>query len=120
MVFRFNIDNKYGRVALEATFKAIMGYEQPIVKPPSDYRGDFFKGKVSLNQLFVTFLSRKFDLIIFHPKFGQLFNTGKTNRAQYYRHAGHLAEVSGDSASVITQHTILTISDLENQHSSSV
>merc|ERR1711892_580631 len=40
---RFNIDNKYGRAALEATFKAIMGYEQPIVKPPSDYEGDFFK-----------------------------------------------------------------------------
>jgi len=40
---RFNIDNKYGRAALEATFKAIMGYEQPIVKPPSDFRGDFFK-----------------------------------------------------------------------------
>ena len=41
---RFNIDNKYGRAALEATFKAIMGYEQPIVKPPADYHGDFFKG----------------------------------------------------------------------------
>eukprot|EP00092_Neocalanus_flemingeri_P007898 GFUD01008524.1.p1 GENE.GFUD01008524.1~~GFUD01008524.1.p1 ORF type:complete len:1137 (+),score=338.24 GFUD01008524.1:191-3601(+) len=40
---RFNIDNKYGRAALEATFKAIMGYEQPIVKPPADYQGDFFK-----------------------------------------------------------------------------
>jgi len=40
---KFNIDNKYGRAALEATFKAIMGYEQPIVKPPSDYQGDFFK-----------------------------------------------------------------------------
>jgi len=40
---RFNIDNKYGRAALEATFKAIMGYEQPVVKPPSDYKGDFFK-----------------------------------------------------------------------------
>lgn len=40
---RFNIDNKYGRAALEATFKAIMGYEQPVVKPPSDYPGDFFK-----------------------------------------------------------------------------
>jgi len=40
---RFNIDNKYGRAALEATFKAIMGYEQPIVKPPADYKGDFFK-----------------------------------------------------------------------------
>jgi len=40
---RFNIDNKYGRAALEATFKAIMGYEQPVVKPPADYQGDFFK-----------------------------------------------------------------------------
>ena len=40
---RFNIDNKYGRAALEATFKAIMGYEVPIVKPPPDYPGDFFK-----------------------------------------------------------------------------
>ena len=42
---RFNIDNKYGRSALEAVFKAIMGYETPIVKPPADYKGDFFKGK---------------------------------------------------------------------------
>ena len=31
---RFNIDNKYGRLALDATFKAIMGYEAPIVPPP--------------------------------------------------------------------------------------
>ena len=42
---RFNIDNKYGKAALEATFKAIMGYEAPIVKPPADYKGEFFKGK---------------------------------------------------------------------------
>ena len=41
---RFNIDNKYGRTALEAVFKAIMGYEAPLVKPPSDYNGEFFKG----------------------------------------------------------------------------
>ena len=46
---RFNIDTKYGRVALEATFKAIMGYEQPIVKPPAEYKGDFFKGKLLNN-----------------------------------------------------------------------
>ena len=48
--FRFNIDTKYGRVALEATFKAIMGYEQPIVKPPEEYNGDVFKVK-TLKQL---------------------------------------------------------------------
>ncbi|XP_046385917.1 protein strawberry notch [Ischnura elegans] len=40
---RFNIDNKYGRAALEATMKTIMGYEPPLVPPPSDYKGDFFK-----------------------------------------------------------------------------
>ena len=26
--------------------KTIMGYESPIVPPPSDYRGEFFKGGV--------------------------------------------------------------------------
>merc|ERR1719210_379360 len=40
---KFNIDNKYGRAALEATFKAIMGYETPLVRPPDEYQGDFFK-----------------------------------------------------------------------------
>lgn len=39
---QFNIDNKYGRSALEAVMKTIMGYEQPMVPPPSDYKGDFF------------------------------------------------------------------------------
>ncbi|XP_030749035.1 protein strawberry notch isoform X2 [Sitophilus oryzae] len=40
---QFNIDNKYGRTALEATMKAVMGYEAPVVAPPRDYKGDFFK-----------------------------------------------------------------------------
>ncbi|XP_012539722.1 protein strawberry notch isoform X2 [Monomorium pharaonis] len=40
---QFNIDNKYGRTALEATMKTIMGYEPPLVPPPQDYHGDFFK-----------------------------------------------------------------------------
>uniref|UniRef100_A0A182RCZ4 Strawberry notch n=1 Tax=Anopheles funestus TaxID=62324 RepID=A0A182RCZ4_ANOFN len=40
---QFNIDNKYGRTALEAVMKTIMGYEAPIVPPPADYLGDFFK-----------------------------------------------------------------------------
>ena len=39
---RFNIDNKYGKAALEAVFNAIMGYEAPVVKPPTDYQGDFY------------------------------------------------------------------------------
>lgn len=40
---QFNIDNKYGRSALESVMKTIMGYEQPLVPPPNDYKGDFFK-----------------------------------------------------------------------------
>lgn len=40
---QFNIDNKYGRTALEAVMKTIMGYEAPMVQPPSDYSGNFFK-----------------------------------------------------------------------------
>ncbi|XP_035794307.1 protein strawberry notch-like isoform X2 [Anopheles albimanus] len=40
---QFNIDNKYGRTALEAVMKTIMGYDSPIVPPPADYKGDFFK-----------------------------------------------------------------------------
>ncbi|CAG0893596.1 unnamed protein product [Cyprideis torosa] len=40
---RFNIDNKYGRAALESTLKTVMGYEAPVVAPPKDYPGDFFK-----------------------------------------------------------------------------
>lgn len=40
---QFHIDNKYGRAALDATMKAVMGYEVPVVPPPADYRGDFFK-----------------------------------------------------------------------------
>lgn len=39
---QFNIDNKYGRSALETIMKSIMRYEQPLVPPPKDYRGDFF------------------------------------------------------------------------------
>lgn len=48
---RFNIDNKYGRLALDATFKTIMGYEAPIVPPPADYQGEFFKGNYFQTQL---------------------------------------------------------------------
>ncbi|XP_023944844.2 protein strawberry notch isoform X2 [Bicyclus anynana] len=40
---QFNVDNKYGRTALEAVMKAIMKYEAPLVPPPADYAGDFFQ-----------------------------------------------------------------------------
>uniref|UniRef100_A0A2A4K1W6 Strawberry notch AAA domain-containing protein n=1 Tax=Heliothis virescens TaxID=7102 RepID=A0A2A4K1W6_HELVI len=44
---QFNIDNKYGRAALEAVMRAIMKYESPLVAPPSDYAGDFFQDVAS-------------------------------------------------------------------------
>ncbi|RVE49107.1 hypothetical protein evm_006228 [Chilo suppressalis] len=44
---QFNIDNKYGRTALEAVMKAIMKYETPLVPPPRDYAGDFFQDVAS-------------------------------------------------------------------------
>nr|XP_049699235.1 protein strawberry notch isoform X1 [Helicoverpa armigera] len=44
---QFNIDNKYGRAALEAVMRAIMKYETPLVAPPRDYAGDFFQDVAS-------------------------------------------------------------------------
>ncbi|XP_067135258.1 protein strawberry notch homolog 1-like isoform X1 [Centruroides vittatus] len=39
---RFNIDNKYGRTALETVLRSVMDSEVPLVPPPTDYEGDFF------------------------------------------------------------------------------
>lgn len=39
---QFNIDNKFGKQALETVMKTIMGYESALVPPPQDYKGDFF------------------------------------------------------------------------------
>ncbi|XP_077353023.1 protein strawberry notch homolog 1 isoform X3 [Festucalex cinctus] len=40
---RFNFDNKYGRNALEIVMKSIVKIDTPLVSPPSDFEGDFFK-----------------------------------------------------------------------------
>nr|XP_041630618.1 protein strawberry notch-like isoform X2 [Drosophila kikkawai] len=40
---QFHIDNKYGLQALEKMMLTIMGYEMPLVPPPTDYSGEFFK-----------------------------------------------------------------------------
>nr|XP_055063606.1 protein strawberry notch homolog 1 isoform X2 [Misgurnus anguillicaudatus] len=40
---RFNFDNKYGRNALEIVMKSIVNLDSPLVSPPSDFDGDFFK-----------------------------------------------------------------------------
>nr|XP_046230400.1 protein strawberry notch homolog 1 isoform X2 [Scatophagus argus] len=40
---RFNFDNKYGRNALEIVMKSIVKLDSPLVSPPSDFNGDFFK-----------------------------------------------------------------------------
>ncbi|KAM9801252.1 protein strawberry notch homolog 1 [Neosynchiropus ocellatus] len=40
---RFNFDNKYGRNALEIVMKSIVRLDSPLVSPPADFKGDFFK-----------------------------------------------------------------------------
>ncbi|KAI1881972.1 hypothetical protein AGOR_G00245690 [Albula goreensis] len=40
---RFNFDNKYGRNALEIVMKSIVNLDSPLVSPPSNFEGDFFK-----------------------------------------------------------------------------
>ncbi|XP_049325001.1 protein strawberry notch homolog 1 isoform X2 [Astyanax mexicanus] len=40
---RFNFDNKYGRNALEIVMKSIVNLDSPLVSPPCDFDGDFFK-----------------------------------------------------------------------------
>ncbi|XP_030625097.1 protein strawberry notch homolog 1 [Chanos chanos] len=40
---RFNFDNKYGRNALEIVMKSIVNLDSPLVSPPPDFEGDFFK-----------------------------------------------------------------------------
>ncbi|XP_034564841.1 protein strawberry notch homolog 1 isoform X2 [Notolabrus celidotus] len=40
---RFNFDNKYGRSALEIVMKSIVKLDSPLVSPPSEFKGDFFK-----------------------------------------------------------------------------
>lgn len=36
---------QYGRNALEIVMKSIVNLDSPMVSPPADYPGDFFKGK---------------------------------------------------------------------------
>uniref|UniRef100_A0A6I8QXB2 Protein strawberry notch homolog 1 n=1 Tax=Xenopus tropicalis TaxID=8364 RepID=A0A6I8QXB2_XENTR len=40
---RFNFDNKYGRNALEIVMKSIVSLDSPLVSPPPEFPGDFFK-----------------------------------------------------------------------------
>ncbi|XP_065831305.1 protein strawberry notch homolog 1-like isoform X2 [Oscarella lobularis] len=40
---RYNFDTKYGRTALEAVLKAVLGQMRPLSSPPSDYQGNFFE-----------------------------------------------------------------------------
>ncbi|XP_045468793.1 protein strawberry notch homolog 1-like isoform X4 [Harmonia axyridis] len=40
---QFNIDNKYGKSALELVMKAVVGKDHPLIPPPVDYKGNFFQ-----------------------------------------------------------------------------
>lgn len=45
--FRHEIDTRDGRAALDAVMNTIIGFEEPLVPPPADYPGNFFKGNFS-------------------------------------------------------------------------
>lgn len=51
---------QYGRNALEIVMKSIVKLDSPLVSPPSEFKGDFFKGKafVALNNLSLIGVSR--------------------------------------------------------------
>ncbi|XP_054279208.1 protein strawberry notch-like [Macrosteles quadrilineatus] len=40
---QYNIDTKYGRTALTSVMNAVLNKVAPLVPPPQDYKGDFFK-----------------------------------------------------------------------------
>ncbi|XP_022110300.1 protein strawberry notch homolog 1-like isoform X2 [Acanthaster planci] len=39
----FNIDNKYGRAALESVMKSVVDLQHAMVPPPADYKGNFLR-----------------------------------------------------------------------------
>lgn len=42
---------QYGRNALEIVMKSIVKLDCPLVSPPSDFKGDFFKGTIQTSVL---------------------------------------------------------------------
>lgn len=51
---------QYGRNALEIVMKSIVKLDSPLVSPPPEFKGDFFKGKafIALNNLLLISISR--------------------------------------------------------------
>lgn len=47
---RFNIDNKYGRAALDSVMKSVLNLnvDQPLVAPPASYKGNFLQGQLNM------------------------------------------------------------------------
>ncbi len=62
---RFNIDNKYGRAALENVIKSICNLEKPMARIPQNYTGDFMKGRIYVFALEISTLNELFLHSIF-------------------------------------------------------
>uniref|UniRef100_A0A672P0C0 Protein strawberry notch homolog 1 n=1 Tax=Sinocyclocheilus grahami TaxID=75366 RepID=A0A672P0C0_SINGR len=71
---RFNFDNKYGRNALEIVMKSIVSLDSPLVSPPADFDGDFFKGTVDLGLINVEDRSGVFSLDKDYNNIGKFLN----------------------------------------------
>lgn len=57
---------QYGRNALEIVMKSIVKLDSPLVSPPSDFKGDFFKG-VSLFAALILCLCQQFSSLTVVP-----------------------------------------------------
>ena len=56
---RFNIDNKYGRAALENVIKSICSLEKPMARLPKEYKGNFMRdAREALNGVGMIYYSK--------------------------------------------------------------
>ena len=56
---RFNIDNKYGRAALENVIKSICNLEKPMARMPKEYKGNFMRdAREALNGVGMIYYSK--------------------------------------------------------------
>uniref|UniRef100_A0A668ACT5 Protein strawberry notch homolog 1 n=1 Tax=Myripristis murdjan TaxID=586833 RepID=A0A668ACT5_9TELE len=71
---RFNFDNKYGRNALEIVMKSIVKLDAPLVSPPSDFQGDFFRGMIGVGLINVEDRSGALSLDKDYNNIGKFLN----------------------------------------------
>lgn len=82
---------QYGRNALEIVMKSIVKLDSPLVSPPLDFKGDFFKGtaSVALNHLELFSVSHLWVMLFFFCR-----NSGWFNRCGPHKCGGHVRHIN--------------------------